>query len=198
MFRSHGDGVPVYDAMRLRACAACVVYDGVPVIVENGAVVAQKVQTLFIDDLDGSAAEGTFRFGLDGKEYAVWRAYGIVVEAPSRNADVIHTSEMFFIDPAGRERYIAAPADDHTAAGNSYLPAGQLANWGQGIALVTRQVAAGSGTGRAARRGHFLDGDEIGLADQRRMGRMPGDDPAFGQVPPLHLLVAEAGVGGVG
>jgi hypothetical protein len=28
--------------------------------------VAQKVQTLFIDDLDGSAAEGTIRFGLDG------------------------------------------------------------------------------------------------------------------------------------
>jgi len=25
--------------------------------------VAQKIQTLFIDDLDGSAAEGTVRFG---------------------------------------------------------------------------------------------------------------------------------------
>ena len=32
---------------------------------------AQKVQTLFIDDLDGSAAEGTVRFGLDGTEYEV-------------------------------------------------------------------------------------------------------------------------------
>ena len=30
---------------------------------------AQKVQTLFIDDLDGSEAEGTVRFGLDGAEY---------------------------------------------------------------------------------------------------------------------------------
>ena len=30
---------------------------------------AQKIQTLFIDDLDGSAAEGTPRFGLDGAEY---------------------------------------------------------------------------------------------------------------------------------
>ena len=27
---------------------------------------AQKVQTLFIDDLDASAAEGSVRFGLDG------------------------------------------------------------------------------------------------------------------------------------
>jgi hypothetical protein len=33
--------------------------------------VAQKVQTLFIDDLDGSAAEGTVRFGLDGTEYEI-------------------------------------------------------------------------------------------------------------------------------
>lgn len=30
-----------------------------------------KVQTLFIDDLDGSAAEATVRFGLDGTEYEI-------------------------------------------------------------------------------------------------------------------------------
>src|SRR5260370_26282341 len=58
-------GVPV----RLCACAACLAYDGAPVTVRNGAAVAQKVQTLFIDDLDGSAAEGTARFGLAGTEY---------------------------------------------------------------------------------------------------------------------------------
>jgi nucleoid-associated protein Lsr2 len=33
--------------------------------------VAQKVQTIFIDDLDSSAAEGTVRFGLDGTEYEI-------------------------------------------------------------------------------------------------------------------------------
>jgi len=33
--------------------------------------VAQKIQILFIDDLDGSAAEGTVRFGLDGTEYEI-------------------------------------------------------------------------------------------------------------------------------
>jgi len=33
--------------------------------------VAQKVQTLFIDDIDGSAAEGTIRFGLDGTDYEI-------------------------------------------------------------------------------------------------------------------------------
>jgi hypothetical protein len=33
--------------------------------------VAQKIQTLLIDDLDGSAAEGTVRFGLDGTGYEI-------------------------------------------------------------------------------------------------------------------------------
>jgi nucleoid-associated protein Lsr2 len=32
---------------------------------------AQKVQTLFIDDIDGGEAEGTIRFGLDGSEYEI-------------------------------------------------------------------------------------------------------------------------------
>jgi hypothetical protein len=32
---------------------------------------AQKIQTVFIDDLDGSDADGTIRFGLDGTEYEI-------------------------------------------------------------------------------------------------------------------------------
>ena len=32
---------------------------------------AQQIQTLFIDDIDGGAAEGTVRFGLDGTEYEI-------------------------------------------------------------------------------------------------------------------------------
>lgn len=38
---------------------------------EEEATMAQKIQTLFIDDLDGSEAEGTIRFGLDGAEYEI-------------------------------------------------------------------------------------------------------------------------------
>src|SRR6201997_1379664 len=37
----------------------------------NGASMAQKIQTVFVDDLDGSEAEGTVRFGLDGAEYEI-------------------------------------------------------------------------------------------------------------------------------
>jgi Lsr2 len=36
-----------------------------------GASVAQKIQTLLIDDIDGGTAEGTVRFGLDGTEYEI-------------------------------------------------------------------------------------------------------------------------------
>ena len=32
---------------------------------------AHKLQTLFVDDIDGSEAEGTVRFGLDGADYEI-------------------------------------------------------------------------------------------------------------------------------
>ena len=32
---------------------------------------AQKIQTLFIDDIDGGEAEGTVRFGLDGADFEI-------------------------------------------------------------------------------------------------------------------------------
>jgi cytochrome oxidase Cu insertion factor (SCO1/SenC/PrrC family) len=72
----------------------------------------------------------------------VWANYQVEVRAPSRNADVIHTSLIYFIDPKGKERYVAAPTVDHTAKGAAFLPPGQLASWGRGIALVARAVNA--------------------------------------------------------
>ena len=55
---------------------------------------AQKVQTLLIDDLDGGEADGTVRFGLDGAEYeidlsakhaeALRKAFGPFVNAARR------------------------------------------------------------------------------------------------------------------
>ena len=32
---------------------------------------AQRTQILYVDDIDGSEAEGTVRFGLDGTEYEI-------------------------------------------------------------------------------------------------------------------------------
>ena len=48
---------------------------------------------------------------------------------------------MYFINRQGRERYLASPMADHTSTGTSYLPAGQLTAWGQGIAQVARHLA---------------------------------------------------------
>ncbi|HEX9065589.1 MAG TPA: SCO family protein [Streptosporangiaceae bacterium] len=71
---------------------------------------------------------------------SIWNAYQVQVEAPSRNADVLHTSLVYVIDKNGRERYVAEPTVDHTKKGASYLPPGQLAAWSRGIALVARSV----------------------------------------------------------
>ncbi len=72
---------------------------------------------------------------------AVWRGYNVTVQAPSPNADIVHTSIVYFIGPDGTERYVAAPMVDHTGSGTAYLPAGQITDWGRGIALMARNLA---------------------------------------------------------
>lgn len=72
---------------------------------------------------------------------ASWSEYHIAVEAAGPDADVQHSSVIYFIDPSGRERFLAIPADNHTASGTGYLPAGELAEWGRGIAVLAREIA---------------------------------------------------------
>jgi hypothetical protein len=62
------------------------------------------------------------------------------VGAPNANADIMHTSVVYFKDPLGRERFISTPEVDHTSKGASYLPAASLTAWGQGIALVAKSL----------------------------------------------------------
>jgi hypothetical protein len=57
--------------VRLRAGEAGIAYDWFGQYEKWRESVAQKVQTLVVDDIDGSAAEGTVRFGLDGTEYEI-------------------------------------------------------------------------------------------------------------------------------
>ena len=93
-------------------------------------------------DANGLSSIATWHFvtGPTASLSPVWKDYGIEVEAPSPDADVIHGTTVFFIDPAGNERFIATPMVDYTTSGSAYLPAGPLAAWGKGIALVTRQL----------------------------------------------------------
>lgn len=72
---------------------------------------------------------------------AVWNAYNIAVQAPGPDADIVHSSAVYFIDPGGRERYLASPQADHTSSGASYLPADQIAASGRGIAQVATLLA---------------------------------------------------------
>jgi cytochrome oxidase Cu insertion factor (SCO1/SenC/PrrC family) len=71
-----------------------------------------------------------------------WRDYNIEVQAPNPDADIVHTSAVYFIDPQGREAFLASPAVDHTKKGTAYLPAGQIARWATGIALIARHLTA--------------------------------------------------------
>jgi Lsr2 len=45
---------------------------------------AQRIQTLFIDDIDGGEAAGTVRFALDGAEYEI--------DLSAEHADELHTA----------------------------------------------------------------------------------------------------------
>jgi Lsr2 len=54
--------------------------------------VAQKIQTLLIVDLDGSVAEGTVRFGLDGAQYEIDLNAGHAKELREALARYVHAA----------------------------------------------------------------------------------------------------------
>lgn len=53
---------------------------------------AQQVQTLFIDDIDGGEAAGTVRFALDGVEYEI--------DLSTEHTDELHTALGKYVDHA--------------------------------------------------------------------------------------------------
>ena len=94
---------------------------------------AQKIQTLFIDDLDGSAAEGTVRFGLDGAEYEIdlnTRHAQELLDALARYAGAAQ---------AGRRRYPAAGRSARRGAASG-LNTTEVREWAkaQGIEVKDR------------------------------------------------------------
>jgi protein SCO1/2 len=70
----------------------------------------------------------------------VWDGYHITVAAKSASADIVHTSIIYFIDPHGQERFVAAPAVDYTTDGTAYLPTNEITAWGQGIAQLAQDL----------------------------------------------------------
>jgi hypothetical protein len=62
---------------------------------------AQKVQVLFIDDIDGSEADGTVRFSLDGTDYEI--------DLNAKHTSALREALARYVDAARRVTRAAAP-----------------------------------------------------------------------------------------
>jgi hypothetical protein len=100
----------------------------------NGVHVAQKIQTLFIDDIDGSAAEGTVRFALDGTDYEI--------DLNAQHAEALRKTLAKYVDAARRSSGAAArrPARSGRRSSASGLNTTEVREWAkaQGIEVKDR------------------------------------------------------------
>jgi hypothetical protein len=53
---------------------------------------AQQIQTLFVDDIDGGAAAGTVRFALDGTDYEI--------DLSSKHSEELHDALQKYVEHA--------------------------------------------------------------------------------------------------
>ncbi len=93
---------------------------------------AQRVQTLFIDDLDGSEAEGTVRFGLDGTEYEI--------DLNTKHADALRKSLARYIEVARKSRGSRRPSRSQRRASGNGVDNTEVRAWArsQGIDVKER------------------------------------------------------------
>jgi Lsr2 len=99
----------------------------------EGASVAQKIQTLYIDDLDGTEAEGTVRFGLDGTEYEI--------DLNAEHAQALRHALARYVHAARRAGGgTRRPARSRRGAGASWLNTTEVREWAkaQGIDVKDR------------------------------------------------------------
>jgi nucleoid-associated protein Lsr2 len=100
----------------------------------NGVHVAQKIQTLFIDDIDGSEAEGTVRFALDGAEYEI--------DLNAKNAEALRKALSRYVEAARRSSGTTArrPGRAGRRAAASGLNTTEVREWAkaQGIDVKDR------------------------------------------------------------
>jgi hypothetical protein len=95
--------------------------------------VAQKIQTLFIDDIDGTEAEGTVRFALDGTDYEI--------DLNTKHADALRKALARYIDAARRGSGAARrPARSGRRSAASGLNTTEVREWAkaQGIEVKDR------------------------------------------------------------
>ena len=96
---------------------------------------AQKIQTLFIDDIDGSEAEGTVRFALDGAEYEI--------DLNAKHAEALRKALARYVEAARRSSgggTARRPARSGRRAAASGLNTTEVREWAkaQGIEVKDR------------------------------------------------------------
>jgi hypothetical protein len=96
------------------------------------SAVAQKVQVLLVDDLDGGEAEDTVRFGLDRVEYEI--------DLSAEHAEALRRTLAPFVGAARRSRATGRPARGGRRASASGLDTTQVREWAraQGIEVKDR------------------------------------------------------------
>jgi hypothetical protein len=94
--------------------------------------VAQKIQTLFIDDMDGSPAEGTVRFGLDGIDYEI--------DLNAEHTEALHSALARYVEAARRGSSTSRPAKRRRKPGADAVNNSEVRDWarGQGIEVKDR------------------------------------------------------------
>jgi nucleoid-associated protein Lsr2 len=91
---------------------------------------AQQIQTLFIDDLDGGPAEGTVRFGLDGTDYEI--------DLSSANSEELHKVLAAYVTHARKAAGTArrAPRGRRPA---DVLDTRKVREWARGQGIDVRE-----------------------------------------------------------
>jgi Lsr2 len=92
---------------------------------------AQKIQTLFIDDIDGGEAEGTVRFALDGTEYEI--------DLNMQHSEELRSALGKYVTHA-RKVGGAARRATRSRRGNDAIDTAKVREWakGQGIQIKDR------------------------------------------------------------
>jgi|ERR1700722_13865040 hypothetical protein len=93
---------------------------------------AQKIQTRFIDDLDGSDAEGTVRFGLDGTSYEI--------DLSAAHAKALRKAAQKYIDAGRKVTPARRPGRSYRRATNGDASPTAVREWAkaQGIEVKDR------------------------------------------------------------
>ena len=104
---------------------------------------AQRIQTLLIDDLDGGEADGTVRFGLDDTEYEI--------DLSAAHGDELRKALELYRAHARRAGGTTRSAA-RTRRGSTAIDTAKVREWAKGKASRSRTAAASRPTSSSSTR----------------------------------------------